>query len=347
MKVKYKDKIDSFEELIKEIKNADILKINRKNLLFYRQGDDRIYAYWKESRLTNPFHGFSARIEVGNVLKREYSSWMSIGNTTDFQVLQCRPAAAARPSERRFNRIKPELKAVINDLEKYKDEINLGVELELERDKRTVSSRLSSVLIKTVGSLFNSVGYDCSVFNGTEIRFNHPALAGWSVNKVRAMMSLLVDKGFNHKRQTAGMHIHMSAPCKEDTRRAAVRFLEFADDMREILYPISARQDIKHTRSTFGRYGLGNNITRGYTCHGTLEVRVWEATTNPEIFMARLKFADYLMRFLLSSAPISAFFDNMSKEDKLNYKLMLDDPENPHAFGIGHTAALKKLNLEA
>ena len=238
--------------------------------------------------------------------------------------------------------------SVMARLNKPAGEIQLGVELELERAWSLPANWLSKRLKLVAGALIDSVVSDTSVRGGMELRFNHPKLANWNKDKVQNTLKYLKNKGYNHWKGTAGMHIHMSAGNRAATWRAATWFMENIDAMKEILYPICARQPKVNgsvrTDDTMHRYGVGKDITRGFTGHNTLEIRCFEATTNPEVFYARLKFADYLMRFLTEELPVSEFFNRMSLEDKLNYKLLVET-DNPHAFGCGKQAALAKLNL--
>jgi len=348
MKVVYVDAVNEFSELANLMQDADLLKVNRKNLVIYKKNKYEYNAYFLTKRGIFPKQGAMAPKLIHNCLYRHYTSHWGLSHQVHINQLNDFKIRRSLKKETVFNKVKADLEPIITFLKNNEKDIQLGVELELEHDDYPPRGWVAKFLTRTCNYLFDMVASDGSVRGGTEIRFNHPTLKYWDKDQVTKMMQGLVKMGFNHKMQTAGMHIHLSAPDDGNTRKAADKFYRNKSAMQKILYPISARQDLnKRGLNGVSRYGLGDDITRGYTGHKTLEIRVWEATTNPEIFMARLKFADYLMRFLISNSPISAFFDEMSVEDKLNYKVMLDDPENPHAFGIGHDEAVKLLKLEA
>lgn len=225
--------------------------------------------------------------------------------------------------------------------------VDLGVELEVEHRTRYQQSAVQSALSKIIGDMVDMVVSDGSVRGGHEIRFSHGTLSKWKETDVKGVMKWLRDKHFNNRTSTAGMHIHMSTDSIEATKYATRRCCFCKNAILDILYPICGRKaKIRGTVRLKHRYGIGSDFTRGFTRHNTLEIRVWEATLNPKVFTARLKFADYFMRFLCSEMPFSEFFNNMTLAEKKNYAYLVKT-NNQHAFGMGKEAALKQLNMEA
>ena len=225
--------------------------------------------------------------------------------------------------------------------------VDLGVELEVEHKTGHQHGVVQRALMEIIGDMVDMVVNDGSVRGGHEIRFNYGPLSKWKETDVKGIMKWLRDKHFNNRTSTAGMHIHMSTNSITATKYAAKRCRICKKAILDILYPICGRKaKIRGELKLENRYGLDNDFTRGFTRHNTLEIRVWEATLNPKVFTARLKFADYFMRFLCSGMPFSEFFNNMTLEEKKNYAYLVKT-NNQHAFGMGKEAALKQLNMEA
>ena len=84
-------------------------------------------------------------------------------------------------------------------------------------------------------------------------------------------------------------------------------------------------------------YGVNSNIYRNQTDEfGTLEIRAWNSTLDPKLFLARIKFCKTFTDWLAKTTTVSveSFFDFMNKSEKENYKYMLNHPENPHEWGF-------------
>lgn len=223
--------------------------------------------------------------------------------------------------------------------------VDMGAELEIEQ-KQFITSNLRTLLEQNLldaGFAFiDQVVYDGSVRGNLEFRMGHTILPMWRYDKIVDFMAELKRLSMNNRTHTAGMHVHMSAPSKLATYVAAQRLVQNKEAAQKVLYPICGRHSTVRGTQPSIRYGMGNDITRGYTRHQTLELRVFEATTNPDVFYGRLKFCEYFFKFLLKDLPFEDFFKHMSKEDKDNYAFLVRTG-NPHAFGMGKRAALKML----
>lgn len=321
------------------------------NMIFIRLIDsDELYCFYIQKKNSYerllkgsmPSHAGSAELAY------RFDGWYWIGSRGCYAVAMTRVGEPCKKLTLR------QVKCAVdimngNFTKKYnpkRDVPSLGVELELESysggsDKREA---LSAWLCGRCAKLVYSVTTDSSVLGGTELRFSHPTLKRWSATTVDKILSKAKDLKFVTERGTAGMHIHMSFAKRALAPRIAVRFENNLDTMKKILYPICARGAVvgSNIKRTENRYGLGSNMTRGFTQHETFELRIWEATTNTAVFMARVKFADYFARFMASDTPIKAFFKNMDDENKRNYEFLLRT-ENPHVFGCGLDNALKML----
>lgn len=343
----------TFGDLMKQVDKNTVVKIADKALFFVHSraltGTDN--GALMVGDLDRPLLGANLHLSSGPALERTWSMFNShygIWGPVEFSYLAEHTATKDTKKTREFMRIlriEFARKVANTVFNKRTDVPEIGVELELESASQTsMRSKASDIMRRTARGLFDTVVSDCSVKGGTEINFKHPVLKDWDAKGIKKALTGLKDAGFVTNYGTAGMHIHLSFKKRELTRKAARRFTGALSEMQKILYPICARQLIVngYDRPSTDRYGLGDNITRGFTCHDTLEVRVWQATTNPKVFMARVKFADYLIRFLASDTPIELFFKKMNKKQKANYAFLVKT-ENPHVFGMGEKAALEML----
>lgn len=220
--------------------------------------------------------------------------------------------------------------------------MEFGVELELESDDRIDSSDRIKLQEKYT-DLIQDVGTDGSVADGVEIRFKHPTLRGWKLDEVKSILDDAKALGLKSEWGTAGMHIHIS---HKDIRKAIPKFISNLYEMENILYPIGCRTRKIGKHHTEDRvYGIGRDLYRNQAeTFGTLEIRAWNATTNPDVFLARIRIAKALVEFLLTDLPvnISEFFKWMSKARKKDYKFLLNT-ENPREYGLPNDVLLGML----
>lgn len=323
-------------DALNSFKREQILALSDRDAILVFDYDDNAWAaYYNTTK--SPDNGHHHRI-YHSVLRNIYNSCWGLYYPRDLlKVHNASPATSGRVNV---------FIAQLKDMDKKANNVELGVELELE-SKDCGCARARNVITEILGPMLESVVSDDSVYGGTEIRFSHPELKDWDKEKVKAALAALRKAKFNHKNGTAGMHIHMSSGSQHATRRAQERCELHSSQIKEILYPICARPAyIRGEKRLTDRYGLGRNFARIFSRRGTLEIRVWEATTNPRVFMARLKFADYFFRFLMSDLSFDKFFSQMTKRQKQNYAFLVKT-QNPHAFGMGKDAALALLNTEA
>lgn len=334
---------ENYKDYKKVIQGQDLVFVRGIKLCFMRNGSCLVaYGNYVDPSLCG---SRAEPIELHDYLcKANYTWWWSVFNEHDFGKVS---SISYKPdSDTNYAKMVSEINDLINPaFVEDKDVPQYGVELELESAERPIFSTVFDKIYRQANHLIDCVTSDGSVRGGTEIRWNHPTLKNWDKDAIKAVMKELKAMHFNNKTGTAGMHIHMSVAKSELTRKVARKFCANLDKMKNILYPICARPrfvggvDKRHEY----RYGLGSDMTRGFTCHKTFELRVWAATTNPDVFYARIKFADYFFRFMLKDLPIENFFKEMSKEDKKNYAFLVRT-NNPHVFGCGKHAALEMLN---
>lgn len=333
----------SYSDYEKAVKNQDLVFVRGIKLCFVRNGS-RLVAYGNEVDHSD----CGGRVEPYKLhdylCGENYTWWWTVFNENDYEKVSSK---SYKPdSNTNYDKMTSEINDFLYPVfVEDKDTPQYGVELELESAARPTFSTIYDTIYRQANHLIDCVTSDGSVRGGTEIRWNHPTLKNWDKDAIKAVMKQLKAMHFNNKTGTAGMHIHMSVKKPELTRKVARKFLANLDKMKNILYPICARPRCVRgvDKSHEHRYGLGTDMTRGFTCHNTFELRVWAATTNPDVFYARIKFADYFFRFMLKDLPIENFFKEMSKEDKRNYAFLVRT-NNPHVFGCGKHAALEMLN---
>lgn len=322
-----------------------------KNMIFIRMsGSNELYCFYIQEKdsYIDALRGSAPDEEFTQILCRKFDGWYWIGSSSCYATAMSR---VGEPSKKMTLAYIKQVVRITNghigaSYNPKRDVPSLGVELELESYSDGLSKReaLLNWLCGRCAKLVYSVTTDGSVMGGTELRFSHPTLKRWSAITVDKILRKAKDLGFVTEKGTAGMHIHMSFAKKDLGMRIAYRFSKDIKTMKKILYPICARGEAvgSSINRTENRYGLGHNMTRGFTRHETFELRIWEATMNPAVFMARVKFADYFARFMASDTPLEAFFQKMDDENKKNYEFLLRT-ENPHVFGCGLEDALTML----
>lgn len=332
-KIKFVDKSVSYEEIAAmnraHTANAVVIK-GTDALIFLDDNDPFIYskkAYMRGSEaVSRDFRNFMRAKGYGN----NYGLY----NAHDFSY------AMSSLEKETFNKTDHIITKKLlldgykswHETKKKQTHPEYGVELELESD--SVMSSASKNEMKAVGGkLVYDVGSDCSVKGGTEIRFNHPAMSGWKYREVANLLTFCKSKGAKTDAGTAGMHIHISRP---DVKKIVDRFRDNLATMQEILYPINCRKlNLADGRPMY--YGVRDNIYRDQVCDfGTLEIRAWNATLDPKLFLARIKFCKTFTEWLSKTTTVSvqSFFDYMSAKEKANYKYMLNHKENPHEWGF-------------
>lgn len=322
-----------------------VMRIKDKNIVFVREKDsNRPIAYYTGSQGT--MQGGWGTPYINGALRQLFSHSTTIYDEDDYSYIKnhLKSHNVKLLSDKKLRSVLCSIKNAPNAKITKRDVPKLGVELELESDRRPNLRSLKNELKRFSSTLINAVVIDPSVRGGTEIRFEHPCFARWSFKAVAKMFKYLREKEFGNATATAGMHVHASFKNFALTVKAGERFNQHRQYWKEILYPICARSPKLRGRECIEewRYGLGANMTRSFTKHGTFELRVFEATTNPYVFKARVKFTDYFVRFLASDLPVEDFFRQMSNSDKKNYEFLLKT-DNPHAFGLPTEDMLVKL----
>lgn len=215
----------------------------------------------------------------------------------------------------------------------------VGSELELEATTPELSNFMEGPLSKKVKkisklTLVDNIGRDCSVRGyGPEIRFSHPSLGKWRKDAIERVISAMKEIGFSAGR-SAGQHVHVSHP---KIKAAIYKSSNDITGMNEFLQPISCRQ-------ANPQYGLGNNIMRDqFYDFKTLEIRVWESTTNADLFKKRLRFSNALVKSLIRrGVDYKNIWTKMSKTMGEDYVDMLFI-DNPHQVGMSMNEVMSRL----
>jgi len=231
---------------------------------------------------------------------------------------------------------------IFDKVKGQKNEVGIELELEALQDnirywsnKPDVAGRVKR--IETNHSLIHDIGIDGSVAGGgPEIRFNHPSLSKWTKPAITKVLKDMSDMGFTAG-ASAGQHVHISHPkiwiaiekCEKDIK-----------GMNTFLMPVSCRHAT--------HYGTGSNIIRNQMMQfGTLEIRVWESTLNPDLFRMRAKFCNDLVKLLIKNGvDYTNIWRKMPKPMLQAYVDMLFI-ENDHKIGLSVRSCLFKLPKEA
>ena len=311
---------------------------NKKNGAFTIKGTDAIviksakdsyfYCYSKNTSLGGS-HSYDRQLHA-NLVNKGYCNWICMYSSYEWELM------SRRLKNSSFT--KADVEATIREVVKgtgFHGRIQrtpeYGVELELETpNPMTVTDRNT---ICESSKLIHDVGGDPSVHCGCEIRFNHPALRGWKMKDIKLIMNTAKSLNAETTRGTAGMHIHIS---RKDIKDIVKKFEDNLPTMQQILYPTNCRK-LKLSSGNNMYYGVEGNIFRNQlNDFGTLEIRAWNATLDPKLFMERIKFCKYFCDWLADAKEISVekFFEDLTDVAKKNYKYLVNHAENPHQWGM-------------
>lgn len=145
------------------------------------------------------------------------------------------------------------------------------------------------------------------------------------------------------------MHIHYSGPDIDSIYAAIDQETEFMDKTHDdgfiskLFLTIGARQGHFNGAFVYGTdYDLFEQDTKDAK---TLEVRAFESTTNPFIFLARLHVTQYLLNHIAQNPYLSlaeSTFENMPMPLKQMY-WFLTSRENPNRYGFKRDLVFQKL----
>lgn len=323
MKVKLVNKSDlTYKNLCDNLVFGEYWVIKGTDLIFVRSSNGDKIAYSKQN---TGLTGSCASRNIHEALARKgFEGHYGIYSSTDLHyTMNYKYTDESKKVMEMLKRIKGV---------KVQRNPEYGVELELE-SSASMSTDLKEEIANFNKKLIHDVGNDPSVEHGCEIRFNHPALSGWKYKDISALLKFCVEKGAKTDSGTAGMHIHIS---RSDINPIVAKFRNNLRVMQDILYPINCR-DLTMKNGGMIHYGVGDNIFHDQTTtFGTLEIRAWNSTLNPKMFLARIKFCKTFTDWLATTTDVcvESFFNFMDESAKRNYKYMLLNKENPHKWGF-------------
>lgn len=114
----------------------------------------------------------------------------------------------------------------------------------------------------------------------------------------------------------------------------------------QYIYSVSNRTGEEH-------YGLGRDITRGYTCHGTIELRAWRTTLDYRTVCARAWVGWTWLKWIIEKSELDrdGFVDweyenvwdiaRSNERIKLLYKYLAFNCDNPHKTGLSEQQLLE------
>lgn len=330
---------------------GDIVKDTERAVLYVKE--DRLHAYWVTKRNTTNCNG-AASGRIGNAPSYKFYtlkdtchrlSVLGIFDEECVKKLLGRSIKIENLTDVESKIWKDLISLARNKMKEQKMEF--GVELELESDGALSEDR--EIIHANNPDIIQDVGSDCSVRGGTEIRFNHPDLKGWKLKTVAKVLDEAKAIGLKSEYGTAGMHIHVSDKNIDHVVFVAKNNRGFLEN---VLYPISCRT--KKVGAGESRadafFGVGEDIIKDQTnAFKTLEFRAWKATTNPKVFMARIRVTKAIVEYLnklTGSRPIASaedFLKGLEPRVKRDYLFLLRT-ENPHEIGFSPKVVMAMMN---
>ena len=336
--------------LLDRLKYGDVVKDTERAVLYVKEY--RLHAYWVTKRNEPTCNGADAN-HIGNAtsakfyeLRDKHPRWSVLGifDPMDLEKLKRRSIKLEDLTESESKMWKDLIGLARTKMKEQKMEF--GVELELESDGALSEDR--EIIHENNPDIIQDVGSDCSVRGGTEIRFNHPDLKGWKLKTVAKVLDEAKAIGLKSEYGTAGMHIHVSDKNIEHITQVAKENKGFLED---VLYPISCRtKKIGAKKDHDAYFGVGTDIIKDQIgAFKTLEFRAWKATTNPKVFMARIRVTKAIVEYLnklTGVRPIASaeeFFKGLEPRVKRDYLFLLRT-ENPHEFGFSPKVVMAMMN---
>lgn len=227
-----------------------------------------------------------------------------------------------------------------------KTKVELGVELELDAvNGAPLPTSYRVLLQQNYQNLLYRIKDDCSLCGGCEMEFLHPTMRGWNLKDIAPLLKVCKEKyKLTEKFGNAGMHVHLSVP---NMRRLEHNFTANVPALKTIFHTIGARP-VSVFRWDWSyrcqaHWGIDDWYrSTGHGYNGTIEIRAFNATTNPRIFKARLIFCKYVAEYFDETSDMTLFWDLMPKFVKHAWKyLVLTD--NPHNYGMGKEQALEMI----
>lgn len=211
----------------------------------------------------------------------------------------------------------------------------LGVELELEGYTECLFNK--NYFPK---KLRNKYLYDITTDptvndSGTEIIFKYFPLSNWNYKEIVEIYKVIYSMNL-HPGKSAGMHIHYSGPDIRLVYKSYKQEIDFIKKNNKDGFLTNCFKTIG-ARSGDSMYCLSNNILKpSFKDNYTFETKVFESTTNPDVFYYRLHVTNYIIKIMSGTEYFDipkVFFTQMPDNIK-NMFWFLTTTENPNKYGF-------------
>lgn len=337
--------IDNFDEkTLKKLKKDTVYKVKDKALVVFKDGNVLMTSFaTRGDTTTQHCYGYEST-NYATAIRAIYYNQYTVYRPQ--QLLERQYSILDDP--RTVEEVAGEVVKRLN--QENSADIELGVEMELEpeNDEDLCYDSGEDYLEKEITDidkkdLVERVCYDCSVYGHSELNLTHMTMKKWERSGVKKLLNDLRTKlGLDGRYGTAGMHVHISGKNIVEAVREVNkqkedigRFLNLIGFRRGTITIPDCEPGHDKDGGRFCRYGTNENAIREQLSgHGTVEFRCFEATTDYDLFMVRLKFVQEVFKYLGHKYKIKDFAKKANKRARGLFMQLYNDPRNPHAFGV-------------
>lgn len=202
--------------------------------------------------------------------------------------------------------------------------------------------------------MFRAANHNCTESGtaGNHIHYSYKDINMNDGDRIHDVMSIVRNNfGYSYVYKQLNKKIEVNSdPTKGDIMTPRVKAYH---DAIQWLYSVS-------NRSGHEDYGLGSDYTRGYTCHGTIELRCWRTTLDYRSVIARVIVGWFFIKWALATEQKENprleeevdwneldIWKQMEKDEKVKnaYTYLAFHFNNKHWIGLKEDDLCEKLNV--
>ena len=198
-----------------------------------------------------------------------------------------------------------------------REDLFLGVELEVEEDKYNAIPYTATQIIDEVGE-WVYCKYDSSLNKGMEV-VSHPSILEYHMDGWRPILNILREDFRSHDTITCGLHVHINKNFLSEVER--VRLGLFIHNQRTRVEKIARRASNRYTKFKNIKtdcatlrdvvYNADRYEALNWQNEHTIEFRMFRGTLNERTFLATLQFVDSACRFAKTTQ--TGYFSQINK----------------------------------
>lgn len=197
---------------------------------------------------------------------------------------------------------------------------------------------------------------------GEHIHYSYPGICGEDGSIITATMNeLMTMLPYEARRfqKNINEYEYIKGYIKDyEEERNAITKIRKLNSLERIRKLYEAYQALYSTsnRTGFEPYGLARDVTRGYTCHGTIEIRCWRTTLDYRMVFCRANIGWQWLKWMIKKETLNkkgfidweeeSFWKEINKTENTSsaYKYLAFNIRNKHKVGLTETELVERLN---